>query len=151
MKSSHTISALILITTAVLGGCASYGQQPASRGYSTDSQSNSSYGAIESIQVVRRDNNTSGTGAIVGGLVGGLLGNQVGGGSGKTAATAVGVVGGALVGNNMEKNQSAQASDMYQVRVRLDNGDNLTVVQDSVSDLRIGNRVRVADGRAYRD
>lgn len=150
MKSTHTLSALILIATAVLGGCASYGPQPASRDYSAPSQSSTGYGVVDSIQVVRADNNTSGTGAIVGGLVGGLLGNQVGGGSGKTAATAVGVVGGALVGNNMEKNRAAQTSDMYQIRVRLDNGDSMTIVQDSVYDLRIGSQVRVADGRAHR-
>src|SRR5512133_655084 len=38
-------------------------------------------------------------GAIVGGLAGGILGNQVGGGNGRPAATAIGAVGGALVGD----------------------------------------------------
>lgn len=151
MKSTHTIGALLLIATTVLGGCASYGPQQSSQPYPTSSQSGASYhGSIESIDLTRPGNNSSGTGAIVGGLVGGLLGNQVGGGSGKSVATVAGVVGGALVGNNIEKNRNAQSSDMYQIRVRLDNGDSMTVVQDSVYDLRIGNRVRVTDGRAYR-
>ncbi|MTD33145.1 glycine zipper 2TM domain-containing protein [Paludibacterium sp. dN 18-1] len=35
-------------------------------------------------------------GALLGGLVGGVLGHQVGGGKGKTAATIVGTLGGAL-------------------------------------------------------
>jgi outer membrane lipoprotein SlyB len=151
MKSTHTIGALMIIATTVLAGCASNSPQQSSIPYSTPSQAYpTSYGAIESIQVTRRDNNTSGAGAVVGGVVGGLLGNQVGGGSGKTAATVVGVVGGALVGNNVEQNRNAQAADMYQIRVRLDNGGSTTVVQDSAYDLRVGNRVRVADGRAYR-
>jgi outer membrane lipoprotein SlyB len=34
--------------------------------------------------------------------------------------------------------------------VRLDNGDYQTIVQDDVNDLRVGTRVRVVDGRAYR-
>ncbi|MEO6353970.1 MAG: glycine zipper 2TM domain-containing protein [Burkholderiaceae bacterium] len=152
MKSTHTIGALLLIATTVLGGCASYGPQQSSQPYSTPSQSRAnSYGTIESIQLARADNNSSGTGAIVGGLVGGLLGNQVGGGSGKSVATVAGVVGGALVGNNIEKNRNTQSADMYQIRVRLDNGDSATVVQDRVDDLRIGNRVVVSDGRVYRN
>ncbi|MFC3108663.1 glycine zipper 2TM domain-containing protein [Undibacterium arcticum] len=151
MKSTHTISALMLIVTTGLVGCASNSPQQTSTSYATPSQSNtSSYGAIESIQVTRPANNSSGTGAIVGGLVGGLLGNQVGSGNGRTAATVVGAVGGAVVGNNVEQNKNAQAPDMYQIRVRLDNGDSTTVAQSSIADLRVGNRVRVADGRVYR-
>ena len=41
-------------------------------------------------------------GAIVGGLAGGVLGNQIGGGSGKDAATALGMVLGALTGDRIE-------------------------------------------------
>lgn len=152
MKSTHTFSALILVATAVLGGCASNSPQQASTSYSPSSQSNSSsYGTIESIQVMRPGNKSSGAGAVVGGLVGGLLGNQVGAGRGRTAATVVGAVGGAVVGNNIEQDRNAQAQDKYQINVRLDNGDSTSVVQDSIYDLRAGNRVRVVDGRVYRD
>ena len=38
-------------------------------------------------------------GAVIGGLAGGLLGNTVGGGNGRTAATAIGAVTGAMVGD----------------------------------------------------
>lgn len=41
-------------------------------------------------------------GAIIGGLAGGVLGHQVGGGSGKDAATALGVVLGAIAGDRLE-------------------------------------------------
>jgi outer membrane lipoprotein SlyB len=149
LKTTHTISVLMLIAATVLGGCASNNQQPS---YSTSSRSNDrNYGSIESIQVTRADNNhSSGAGAVIGGVVGGLLGHQVGGGSGNTAATIVGAVGGAVVGNNVEKNKNAQSQDMYQIQVRLDNGDSMAVVQDSVYDLRVGNRVRIVEGRVYR-
>jgi outer membrane lipoprotein SlyB len=60
-----------------------------------------------------------------------------------------GAAGGALVGNQVEANRSA-ARDAYQLTVRLDDGSMRTVVQDSVSGLRVGDRVRIADGRAYR-
>ena len=152
MKSTIAIRAIVLAAATVLAGCANTSpQQTTSIPYSTPYQ-NTFYGSVESIQVIRNtsNGNTSGAGAVVGGLVGGLLGNQVGGGNGRTAATVVGAVGGAMVGNNVEQNRGAQGPDMYQIRVRLDNGDNLNVTQDSIYDLRVGNRVRVADGRAYR-
>ena len=41
------------------------------------------------------------SGAIVGGIIGGVLGNQIGRGSGRGAATAVGVVGVAVVGDQI--------------------------------------------------
>lgn len=40
-------------------------------------------------------------GAILGGLAGGVIGHQIGGGSGKDAATALGVVLGAMTGDRM--------------------------------------------------
>ena len=44
----------------------------------------------------------SGAGAVLGAIAGGVLGNSVGRGAGKDAATALGIVGGAVVGNNIE-------------------------------------------------
>ena len=41
-------------------------------------------------------------GAIVGAIVGGVVGNQIGGGSGRDIATGVGVITGAVVGDNMQ-------------------------------------------------
>lgn len=144
----------MLIATALVGGCVTSLQQtptPYSAPYATPSQTcYDSYGAIESIQVSRPGNTTSSTGAVVGGLVGGLLGNQIGNGNGKTAATVVGVVGGAMVGINVEQNRSAQAADRDQIRVRLGNGDSTTLMQDSIDEMRVGNRVRITDGRATR-
>lgn len=44
----------------------------------------------------------SGAGALMGALAGGALGNAVGDGSGRALATMIGVMGGAIVGNNVE-------------------------------------------------
>ncbi|EGF31030.1 putative outer membrane lipoprotein transmembrane [Oxalobacteraceae bacterium IMCC9480] len=78
-----------------------------------------------------------------------MLGNQVGGGTGRAVATAAGVVGGAVVGNQVEQNRSA-GREVYQVNVRLDNGQYESITLDNVNDLRVGNRVRVENGRVYR-
>ena len=147
MKRSTTLAAAVFAGVAVLSGCASNNQQQQPIG--TMSQDAASYGTIESIQIVQAKSGTSGVGAVTGGLVGALLGNQVGSGGGRTAATLAGAVGGAVVGNKVEDNRN-QPAEQYQISVRMNNGDYRIVNQDSVYDLRVGNRVRLVDGRLYR-
>ena len=152
MNTTRTLAAAVVAATAILSGCAS--NTPSyNDGYNSGYNNTASmgYGTIESIQVTQAENRTSGTGAIVGGLVGALAGNQVGSGSGRTAATVAGGVAGAAIGNNVERNRNATGGqEMYQINVRMDNGEYRTVVQDSAYDLRVGNRVRLVDGRVYR-
>ena len=153
MKSTHTIAAILIASTAILSGCATTTSTPYNNGgYNNGPATNvsSGYGTIDSIQVVRGSGNSGGAGAVVGGLVGARVGNQVGSGNGRTAATVAGAVGGAMVGNQVEANRNANAQDMYQINIRLDNGEYRSVTQDSVYDLRVGNRVRMVDGRVYR-
>jgi len=59
-------------------------------------------------QVVVQQPN-SGGGAIVGAIVGGLLGNTIGHGMGRAAATGLGVVAGAAVGDSVESRNQPQA------------------------------------------
>jgi uncharacterized protein YcfJ len=49
----------------------------------------------------------SGAGGVVGALAGGAIGNQIGHGDGRAVATILGVVGGALLGNQIESNNNA--------------------------------------------
>ena len=51
----------------------------------------------------------SGAGAVMGALAGGAMGNAVGDGGGRALATMIGLVGGAMIGNNIEgANQQVQ-------------------------------------------
>jgi outer membrane lipoprotein SlyB len=156
MKTSSKFAAIAIASSALLAGCASTNAPYANGAYNNNgaytspASTSMGYGTIDSIQVVRGSGSTSGSGAVIGGLVGAVVGNQVGSGSGRAAATVAGAVGGAAIGNNVEANRNAGGRDMYQISVRLDNGDYRTLVQDSVYDLSVGNRVRVVDGRAYR-
>ena len=168
MMSKNKLVLAVIAATVVMAGCASpnypssnypssnypSSSYPSSNTGSYPASSRSSatmYGVVDSIQITQGNaNNGVGAGAIVGGVVGGLLGNQVGGGSGRAVATAAGVVGGAVVGNQIEQNRRGPGQDLYVVGVRLDNGGYQTYTQESVSDLRIGNRVRVDGGRVYR-
>ncbi|MGP1629890.1 MAG: glycine zipper 2TM domain-containing protein [Giesbergeria sp.] len=47
---------------------------------------------------------TSGGGAVLGAIAGGAAGNSIGKGNGRAAATALGVIGGAVLGNHIEGN-----------------------------------------------
>jgi uncharacterized protein YcfJ len=69
----------------------------------------SSTPVVQQVAVPRQVCNTavvqrpsSGGGAVLGAIVGGLLGNTVGHGMGRAAATGVGVIGGAAVGDSLE-------------------------------------------------
>lgn len=146
MRTIQKVIASGLAAVALLAGCANPNyRSETSPPYSTKS---SRHGVIDSIEKTRAGNDGIGAGAVIGGVVGGALGNQVGSGSGNTAATVAGAVGGAVVGNEIEKR--SKAHDAYRVRVRLDNGSYQTVTQDSITDLQVGNRVRVENDRVYR-
>jgi len=106
-------------------------------------------GTIEAVNVVEVKGDGGYLGAIGGGVVGGLLGNQVGGGSGKTAATVVGVIGGALAGRAIEGN--VRKTQHYEVLVRLQNGGTQTVTYAADPGYRIGDKVRITDGVLARD
>lgn len=51
---------------------------------------------------VREPGHKSGAGALLGAVAGGAAGNAIGGGSGRAAATALGIFGGAILGNHIE-------------------------------------------------
>jgi uncharacterized protein YcfJ len=106
-------------------------------------------GEIVNIEVVQGEHHASGAGAVIGGIAGGVLGHQIGSGRGNTAATIAGAIGGAAVGNHIEKGHDGH--DTYRVTVRYRDGREDTFDQDDIGDLHVGDRVRVEDGRAYRD
>jgi outer membrane lipoprotein SlyB len=176
MKKQFVIVASIVVAAAAISGCASpnYYAPAASQLYPAPSQSYSQpypepysqpsaasprtysrYGVVNSIQALQtNDRNSNGTGigagAVLGGVVGGLIGNQVGGGRGRTAATVAGAIGGVMVGNQIEQSNNVQARNMYQIGILLDDGTYQNITQDNISDLRVGNRVRIEDERVYR-
>lgn len=152
-------SALSLATLLALGGCANTQPNYGNSSYPQSNQgsgANVGYGVVQSIEVVRQDNDGVGgsgvgAGTILGAVVGGLVGNQVGGGSGKTAATVLGAAGGAYAGNQIEKrNQNQNPSEAYRFTIRMNNGSYQTVTQTSIGDIRTGDRVRIENGVARR-
>ncbi len=159
MTRTRSVSVAIVAATAlVLGACSTQPNSTASTSsypstsYPTTSGSNvnAQYGVVQSIERVQGEARSGvGAGAIAGAVIGGVLGNQVGGGSGKTAATVLGAAGGAYAGNEIQK-RNQRPDDLIRIQVRLYNGGNVSVTQEPVPDLRVGDRVMVQNGTAVR-
>ena len=102
-------------------------------------------GTVSEIIPIEKKGESSGAGAVLGGIVGGVLGHQVGGGRGRDVATVAGALGGALVGNEIEKGKGSVAQ--WDVRVRLEDGTNKVVRFSSEPSWRVGDKVRIDNGR----
>ena len=101
-------------------------------------------GTVKSIRTVELKGNATGLGAVAGGLTGAVVGNQIGRGNGNTAMTILGAAGGALAGNEIEKNVKKRYA--YRVTVRMDDGSYRTFSQSSAPALAIGEHVRIVNG-----
>jgi len=109
------------------------------------------YGTVERIEEIDTRVGVSGGGAAVGALIGGVVGHQVGGGFGRAAATALGVFGGAVVGDNVERNNAAAASDtIFRVVVQFDDGGTRSFDYRALGGLHRGERVRLERGELQR-
>jgi len=99
-------------------------------------------GSIESIEPIRERPQGTGAGAVIGGVLGGVVGHQFGSGVGRTAMTGIGAAGGAIAGNNVERNVRTRIVG-YRVHVRLDDGHVRTFQRSQLGGLHVGDRVRV--------
>lgn len=105
------------------------------------------YGSVERIDVIETHQADSGGGAVLGGLLGGVVGNQIGHGAGRAAATALGVFGGAVAGDHIERNEAAANSGtVYRVFVEFDDGSRRHFDYRALNGLHTGDRVRLQHG-----
>jgi outer membrane lipoprotein SlyB len=103
-----------------------------------------SCGVIRSITAVEQKGEGTGVGGVLGALVGGLAGNQVGGGSGKKIATVAGAIGGAVLGNNIEKNRNS--TTYYEIVVDMESGRQEVINVPDATGISIGSHVTVQGG-----
>lgn len=143
MKSIKIFPIVAIVLSVFLSACATNG--PSDMGGSP----HSAYGVVKAINISYAKNSGINAGTVIGGIAGAVAGNQVGGGNGNTLATVAGAVGGAAIGHSIK--ESNNTSQIYTIQIRLDNGDTETVTQKgSVADLRVGDRVEIVNGHAYR-
>jgi outer membrane lipoprotein SlyB len=104
----------------------------------------SSCGTVAAISEVRQEGHGTGIGAVGGAVAGGVIGNQFGAGGGRAAMTVLGVLGGGLAGNSVEKHIRSNTS--YSVRVHMENGKTRYFTYHEAPPFQQGQRVRVENG-----
>ena len=98
-------------------------------------------GTIEQIVDTQiASNQHAGVGAVVGGLAGLGIGSLIGGGTGRDVAMVAGAVGGALIGNNVQK-RNDQPVPAQQIIVRTNTGVLVAVTQPMGPNLSVGQKV----------
>ena len=137
----------------VIGACAAPGpshvEGPVAReAPRAQPQPGAQLGVVDRIEVIRKGDGSNVAGTVIGGIVGGLIGHQIGSGSGNTAATIAGAAGGAVAGHEIQR-RSRGPNEAFRVSVRMDDGSFRTVVQEQITDLRPGDRVRIQGGQIY--
>ena len=100
-------------------------------------------GVIEQITPTQiTSNQHAGVSAILGGLAGVGIGSLIGGGTGRDVAMVAGAVGGALVGNEVQKRHD-QPIAAQQIMVRTTSGVLVAITQPTNPGLRVGQRVYI--------
>jgi outer membrane lipoprotein SlyB len=107
------------------------------------------HGEVRGIEAIRDRPQGTGTGAIIGGVLGAVVGNRFGSGTGRAAMTVLGGAGGAVAGNNVERNMNEGVVG-YRLIVRLDNGQQRTYQEPRLNGLQIGDRIRLDHGHVRR-
>src|SRR5262245_60501189 len=123
-------NACVILMVAGLAACATPGPQPG--------EMEIRRGVIEQINATEIANNhNQGVGAVVGGLAGLGIGSLIGGGTGRDVAMVLGTVGGAIVGNEIQKKHDRPIA-AQQIIVRTSNGVLVSVTQPPNPNLRVG-------------
>jgi outer membrane lipoprotein SlyB len=105
-------------------------------------------GVVSATRVETRKGEGGPAGVVGGALVGGALGHQMGGGSGKTAMTVLGAVGGGIAGNEIEK--KVKETKVWITTVTLKDGSTRSYEAKADPELRAGDVVKIEDGRPLR-
>lgn len=105
-------------------------------------------GTVVELKTVKVAGEGSGAGAVAGGVLGGVLGHQVGSGRGKDAATVVGAVGGAYAGHQIEKKSKEKMQ--YKVMVKMEGGNIRTFNFNNETAYKVGDKIKVQDGKLVR-
>ena len=102
-------------------------------------------GVVSDTRAETRKGDASGVGAIGGAIVGGVVGHQFGNGSGRTALSVLGALGGGYAGNAIEKN--VKKTTVWITAVTFADGSTQTYEAAADPGLDEGDIVRIEHGR----
>jgi outer membrane lipoprotein SlyB len=100
-------------------------------------------GTVQSVREVTKAGDAKGVGAVGGGVAGAVLGHNIG--EHNKLVTILGAAGGALLGNQIEK--QTRATRHWELTVRYDDGTSQVFNSDTQPYWHQGDRVRLLEGR----
>ena len=134
MKRVASIISTLAIAL-IVSACATPGPQPGAIEIRS--------GVVEQITPTQiATNQHQGLGAIVGGLGGLGIGSLIGAGTGRDVAMVVGAIGGAVIGNEVQKKHDKPIAGQ-QIIVRVNSGVLVQITQPVGPSLRVGQRVYI--------
>jgi len=101
------------------------------------------HGVVESVREVEVKGDAKGIGAVGGGVAGAVLGHNIG--ENNKLVTVLGAAGGALIGNQIEK--QARKSKEWEMTVRYDDGSTQSFQSKEQPFWHQGDRVRLYEGK----
>lgn len=107
------------------------------------------FGTVSRVEIVAIAAPNYAGGAVLGALLGAVIGNRFGDGSGRALATGLGAVGGAVLGDSIEKH-AHRDGEVYRVSVQFDSGRVGEFDFQRVDDLHKGDRVKFEGGQLHR-
>jgi len=161
----------VLACAAALGACATRESGSVYSRHETGREQTVRFATVESVRSVKIAGGQSQVGPIAGGAVGGIAGSEVGHGKGSAIGavlgavgggvagavlgrnigdhnrlvTVLGAAGGALLGNQIEK--QARATKHWELTVNFDDGTTQTLSSEAQPFWHQGDRVRLYEGR----
>lgn len=138
------LSAALVASVAVLGGCASSMSGGAYSRTQARQVQDVRMGVVESVRQVQIEGTKSPVGTAAGAVVGGIAGSNIGQGKGSTVGAVLGAVAGGVAGAAIE--EGVTRKEGLEITVKLDNGHMIAVTQEADEQFRPGDRVRVLSG-----
>lgn len=135
-------AAVLLTIVVLMSACAT--ERQSSTVYRTrqaQGEQSVRLGVVESVRNVTLDADEKGVGTLAGGAIGGIAGSGLGGGNGQIVGAILGAVAGGVAGQSIEKKVNRKPG--LEITVRLDNGELVSVVQETDVEFEPGERVRL--------
>jgi outer membrane lipoprotein SlyB len=138
------LTSLLIMALMLASGCASQGGESYTS-KQTRTAMTIQRGVVTEVRTVQVSEDSSMLGPVAGGVIGGVLGSLFGGGKGSVLTTVGGAAVGAIGGAATEK--AIKDKEVYQITVRLENGNEIATVQDKDIEFNPGDRVRLLIGK----
>lgn len=146
MKFKKSFSIVLAVSTLLLAGCGTDFSGNRYEASAVGEVSRTDRGTVISLRKVELKPESSTAGTALGAVGGGVVGSLFGGGNAKFATAAAGAVAGGVAGNAL----ASRAEEGIEYTVRLENGSIVTIAQGSTPAISVGQKVYIVNSNKGR-